>query len=463
MTYRELMNEVEQLLGRSIPCKCGRTHHVQTQAAVVEPGAIEHIPRLIDEYFPSGCVLIVADENTYAAAGEAVEEVVGRGRQVEAFVLRPQSGQPVGDEGFVEQVRERLADGFAAAIAVGSGTVNDLAKLASTQAGVPYGVVGTAASMNGYTSAIAAIYSRGLKRTLPATPAVWVVGDLDVLAAAPVRLTRAGLADLMSKPSSTSDWRAASWLLDEYYCPFCAQVADRAESTCRAAAAEIGRCEPEAVGLLFAGLLLSGLSMAMAGSSSPASGGEHLISHVWDMKAYSEGGHHALHGEQVAIGTLVSASVWQLLRQTSPPDEGRIEEIISSRRSWEEEVARIRELLGPTLAPPAIEEYQAKRPDDDELRRRLHKLAEGWGDFWNAVGEILRPVEVLRRTLEVAGAPTRVSDIGFADQDLRQAFAAAKYIRRRYTVHDLATDLGLFDEIFEPALKLSGTLAAPER
>ena len=452
------MQQVTELLGRSIPCECGRTHVVHTKAAVAERGAIERVPELVDKYFPAGRVLVVADENTYAAAGRAVEEVLRRRREVDVLVLRPEGGQPVGDERSVEEVRERLTDGFAAAVAVGAGTINDLTKLATTQARVPYGVVGTAASMNGYTSAIAAIYSEGLKRTLPATPAVWVVGDLDVLAAAPPELTRAGLADLMSKPSSTSDWRASNWLLDEYFCAFCADVADRAERTCRAAAAEIGRCEPEAVGLLFAGLLLSGLSMAMAGSSSPASGGEHLISHVWDMKAHAYGGHHALHGEQVAIGTLVCGAVWELLRESQPPDEERIAQIIAARRSWEEEVERIEHLLGPALAPPAIDEYRAKRPSNDELARRLRKLADGWDDFWATVGEILRPVKVLRETLEVAGAPTKVSDIGFTEDDLRDAFAAAKYIRRRYTVHDLATDLGLFDQLFELALKLSGAV-----
>ncbi len=458
LEYTQLMQEVEELLGRSIKCECGRTHEVHTQAAVAEPGAIERVPDLADEFFPAGRVLVVADEKTYAAAGQAVEQVLKRRREAEALVLAPEGGEPVGDERYVEEVRARLADGFAAAVAVGSGTINDLTKLAATQANVPYGVVATAASMNGYTSAIAAIYSAGLKRTLPATPAVWVVGDLEVLAAAPARLTRAGLADLMSKPSSTSDWRTANWLLDEYFCPFCAEVADRAESTCRAAAAEIGRCEPEAVGLLFAGLLLSGLSMAMAGSSSPASGGEHLISHVWDMKAHAEGGHHALHGEQVAIGTLVCGALWELLRRSERPDEARINEIIAGRRPWEEDVRRIEELLGPKLAPPAIEEYRAKRPDDEGLAARLRKLADGWDDFWAAVGGILRPVRVLRETLEVAGAPSTVREIGFTEGDLRQAFAAAKYIRRRYTVHDLATDLGLFDDLFDPALDLSGTL-----
>ncbi|MBC7289187.1 MAG: iron-containing alcohol dehydrogenase, partial [Armatimonadetes bacterium] len=347
---------------------------------------------------------------------------------------------------------------FAAAIAVGAGTINDLVKLAAHEAQLPYGVVATAASMNGYTSAIAAIYSEGLKRTLPARPPLWVVGDTEVLAAAPPDMTRAGLADLMSKPSSTADWRAASWLLGEYFCPFCASVADQAETVCRQAAAEIGRCEPEAVELLFAGLLLSGLSMAMAGSSAPASGGEHLISHVWDMKSLVAGRHHALHGAQAGVGTLVCAALWQLLRELDPPDQHRIAAIVKSRRPWDEEVVRIRQLLGPQLAGPAVEEYRAKRPDDAALVLRLSKLSGGWHEFWGELLGILRPVTVLRETLITASAPTTAAELGFTAEEMREAFAAAKYIRRRYTVHDLATDLGMFDELFEPALELSGVL-----
>jgi len=458
MTFEDLLDKVTGLLGRSFPCRCGRTHVVQTQAVALGPGALSELPDLAERYFPPGPVLLIADVNTFAAAGERTLEMLRQVRQADALVLgREGDDVPVGDESHVRGVEARLGEGYAAAVGVGSGTVNDLGKLAATRAGVPYGVVATAASMNGYTSAIAAIISGGLKRTLSATPAVWVLGDLDVVAAAPVDMTRAGLADLMSKPSSTADWRAAGLILDQYYCPFCAELAGEAEAACRARAADIGRAEPEAVGFLLAGLILSGLSMAMAGSSSPASGGEHLISHVWDMRRLAAGLPHALHGFQAGMGTLMTSALWQLLRDVPRPDATRIEEIVISRPSWEEEAELIHERLGP-LAGPSLEEYRAKRPDDDELWRRLRWLSEHWEDFWREETGLLRAPDEIRADFELAGIPTTVTRLGYSVEEARSAFGDARFIRSRFTVFDLATDLGVLDELSPAALDLSGAL-----
>jgi glycerol-1-phosphate dehydrogenase [NAD(P)+] len=372
-------------------------------------------------------------------------------------VLASEGQAPAGDKRWVDHVRERLEGGYSAAIAVGSGTINDLVKLAAAQVGVAYGVVATAASMNGYTSSIAAIYANKLKRTLPAAPPLWVVADLDVLTAAPLEMTRAGLADLMSKPSSSADWRAASLVLNEYYCDMCADLAGRAEEACRAQAASIGQGAPEAVALLAAGLILSGISMAMAGSSAPASGGEHLISHVWDMRRLHEGRPHALHGAQAGLGTLMTASLWELLPATPRPDEASISQIVSSRPSWADEVAEINKRLGP-LAEAAVEEYRAKRPSDVELRRRLEYLAGNWDYFWGEVGRLLRPVTELRTTLVRASAPVTAKELGLSPEEARSAFCDARYVRSRYTVFDLAADLGVLDDLLPKALELSGVL-----
>ncbi|MBC7288482.1 MAG: iron-containing alcohol dehydrogenase, partial [Armatimonadetes bacterium] len=150
----DLLQQVRDLLGSTFSCSCGRRHVVETQGVSVGPGALEQVVVLVDRYFGSGPLLVVADENTYAAAGEQVVNRLSAVRKVDVLVLCPVSGQPAGDERSVRQVRGRLEHGFAAAIAVGAGTINDLVKLAALEAQLPDGVVATAAAMNGYTSAI---------------------------------------------------------------------------------------------------------------------------------------------------------------------------------------------------------------------------------------------------------------------------------------------------------------------
>ncbi len=444
-------------MGREHECACGRTHRVLTRAVVIERQGLRRVPDLVERHFPPGRLLVVADTNTQAAAADELLALLVPDLPADLQVLGARTDVPVGDESHVTQVRERLDGTYAAAIAVGAGTVTDLVKLASAQAGIPCGVVATAASMNGYTSAIAAIYADGLKRTLPATPPVWVVADLDVLAAAPRDLTVAGFADLMSKPSSTADWRASSLILGDYFCPFCAELAAHAEAACGAQAARIGQGDPEAVALLIAGLILSGISMAIAGSSSPASGGEHLISHVWDMRRLEDGRPHALHGAQAGLGTLMTAALWRLLRDVPRPDAARTEQVLRARPSWEAEARAIRERLG-SLAEPALAEYRAKRPQDGELRRRLDYLAATWHTFWHELDALQRGLDRIRARLDQAGAPTTVRAVGYDPDEARTAFRDARFIRSRYTVFDLATDLGVLEDLAPRALELSGVL-----
>ena len=102
-------------------------------------------------------------------------------------------------------------------IAVGSGTINDLCKYASALDGKPYAVFATAPSMNGYTSVNAAITVEGHKKSLPAQAAAGVFFDLEVLAAAPVRLIRAGLGDSVCRCTAQADWLLAHLLLGRPY------------------------------------------------------------------------------------------------------------------------------------------------------------------------------------------------------------------------------------------------------
>jgi glycerol-1-phosphate dehydrogenase [NAD(P)+] len=452
----ELDKRIGSLLGRRARYAGGFVHSIPTQAVVIGPQALQALPSLVDRYFPPGPVLLVADEQTFAAAGEAVVGLLGA--RIVPYVLTPRRDQLICDEAMVTEVRGYLRCGPVAAIAVGAGTINDLVKLAASHEGLPYGVVATAASMNGYTSPIASLYAGGLKHSVPAAPPLWVVGDLEVLAAAPIELTRAGLADLLSKPVSSADWRAASLLADERYCPLAVRVAERAEAVCRAQAERIGAGQPEAVALLFRGLVLSGFSMTLAGSSAPASGGEHLIAHLWDLRRLQRGERLKLHGAQVGVATLMTAALWQLLAEQPPLTATEISRLLASRPPWRQEAALLSRRLG-SLAAPCRAEYRCKRPTKAALRARLEKLAATWSQFWAQVGRLLKPPDLLRETLQAAGAPTTLRELGLAPAAGVLGLTCARFLRRRYTVLDLAADLGVLEQLVPRALRLSGVLS----
>lgn len=196
-----------------------------------------------------------------------------------------------------------IEEGVTAAVAVGGGRVIDTVKLAAARTGVDFVSVPTAISNDGISSPVAALRGPdGRRRSFAAAMPEGVVVDLDVIAAAPVRTLRAGIGDLVSNLTSLLDWQLAGRLGHE---PFDAYAAMIAESAARPALDLVDLTSPATHEVVAKGLLLSGLAMAAAGTSRPCSGAEHLVSHALDELL---GPDAALHGEQVALGTLVAAA-----------------------------------------------------------------------------------------------------------------------------------------------------------
>jgi len=453
----ELPTSLDALAPFSAECGCGRTHEVEMAGASVRAGAIEDTAAWADDVGAGLSVRVVADRITREIAGDRVMRLLSRaGHRVEGWIVEDgPGGRPCADDRALASVEAALA-GADLAVAVGSGTINDLTKLASFRSGIPYLAVATAPSMNGYTSAIAAVSERGVKRTIECREPHAVIADLDVLAAAPRDLVAAGLGDLESKPTCTADFRLAGRLRGDYYCPAAERVAMAAEARAAEVAPDLARGDPEAIAALVDALLLSGLSMRLAGSSAPASGGEHLISHFWDMTAAEEGRVEGWHGAQVGVATAVAAALYERLRAVDPssidPDA------IVAARAGREEIARgIAERHGGRAAEVRAE-YWRKHLGDEALREELTAVRDGWDDMWSGLDDALRPASRIREILSSAGAPVTVREIGLSPDHLRRAFVGAREIRGRFTVLDLAADMGMLEEVAEEVLAASGCM-----
>ena len=451
MTAFDAINrEIHRWLDATIECDCGRTHTIALKEFVMAEGATQHLPDVVRSLGLSGEATLVADEITYEVGGEAVEQTLRAAGYGVNRVCLPSPCAP--DTEAVAAARESIRPETGFVVGVGSGTVNDLAKLAASDAERPYVACPTAPSMNGYPSPIAAILVEGVKRTLPATPPVAIVADLDVVASAPREMIQAGLADLLSKTTATADWRMSSLLLDDYYCPRPHLMLEGAGTACRELAAEIGRGGPEAVRIFTAALVLSGLSMVVAGSSSPASGGEHLMSHYWEMTRYVEGKRTILHGLQVGLGMLVTATLYERLARLSP----RLAS--TDEPSWDSVRERVHADFGP-LADEVEKQFAEKHELGGGRRGRVKKVLSSWDDLWGELRDILLPADDLRLALESAAAPTAAADVGLTDTDVRNAFTRARCIRARYTVLDLAADLGVLDAEADDILRASQVIA----
>ena len=326
------------------------------------------------------------------------------------------------------------AGGFSGIIAVGAGTVNDIAKMAATLSGVPYMAFGTAASMNGYASGIAAILVDGLKTTIAARPPRAIILDSEVLCQAPPALAAAGLGDLLSKPVSTADWWLGNRLEGSGFETLPGRIVEEAVTHATEHAAGLPAGDGDAHEALARALVLSGVSMVVAGSSSPASGGEHLLSHLWDMEALVCGRELRLHGAQVGVATCLCAALYQHLIDLENPE-------LPKTPNWPRTSERIRIAHG-ELAEAILPQAEKKFAG---FAARNALLRAEWPQMREELAELALPSAAeIRAVLQAAGAPASLGELGIERDEAFDALARARDIRDRYTVLDLAFELGFF-------------------
>lgn len=438
-TLRELVADAGDDPAKTCHVDCG--HDVIARAAT-----------WIANRHPKRADVVVCDPHTKIAAADRLAGALrAAGREATVRVIEPQAGEEhlVCDDAVIEALREELAPQQGTnAIAVGAGTVSDIVKMAVTRLDRPYQCVATAASMNGYTSAIAAVLSRGVKRTLPTRQAQAVFADVDIVAAAPAYLNQAGFGDLLSKPYSHADWLLSHLVRGVEYEERPARLLDDAYDALLDRAADIGAATPEGIGLLMRTILLSGFTMAIAGTSAPASGGEHLVSHYWDMEQHCRGlALFGLHGTQVGVATRLSAILFE--RLAALPQSAIDPEAAASRRpdaSWLDELPRMHPRLTPEVVDEVREQILAKQRHGAALKAEIEHVRARWPQIAATMKGVLMPHDRIAAALKAAGAADRPSAIGVDAEHAVATLRVCRQIRNRYVALDLLDDLGVLHD-----------------
>jgi len=400
----------------------------------IGPGAAD---RLVDYLRLRGrpSVRIVADANTWKAFGEAVE-AAAQAAAIDTARTVFEDSALVADGRSVLRLLADEEEGRRLFLAVGSGTITDIVRFVAHRTGRQFLSLPTAPSVDAYASSVAPLVVDGIKRTMRARPPAAVFADIDVLSSAPRPMIRAGFGDMLCKFSAVADWRLGALLWNEGYDAGIAARSLAAAQTCAAAAEDIGAAGPAGVATLMKALVDSGLCMAEAGHSRPASGAEHHFSHFWEMRLLQEGRAPLLHGLKVGVGTLIAARLWDRVRALSQ-DEARRAFAAAQSPSGEEERRAIAAAFGPLA--PEIEASQSRFLSLTPKGRA--ELVERALDNWEEIRAIARGVPDAKRTaalLEAAGCPLDPRRLGLGEAEIAQALASAHYLRDRFTVRKLA-------------------------
>lgn len=372
-------------------------------------------------------VALVMDRQTRAVMGEGVAASLRTNHTVNEIVF---DHSPHPDTEAVAFIRARCENSDSV-VAVGSGSLNDIAKHAAHMHRKPYAVFGTAPSMNGYTSVAAALTEGGLKKSLPSTAPLGVFLDLDVLARAPKRLIAAGIGDSLCRATAQVDWLLAHLLLDKPYreAPFMLLAGD--EEALIANIKSIVEGDDAKIEVLARTLVMSGFGMTICGGSYPASEGEHLIAHYIDMLGQDLPA--AYHGEHIAVTTTTMAALQeQILSKDKLVISPSAESLDDFTRHFGEDLGR-----------ECWKAWLPKHIDAGQAVALNRKLARDWDDIRHKLKDVGRPAAEIESDLKKAGAPTDPRMVGIPKAFYEKAVSHARWIRDRFTSLDLAVACGL--------------------
>lgn len=299
---------IQQLLDGKTNCDCRKNHLCPIDHVIIERNAISRLPEITDNYSK---ILLVADTNTFSACGERVSSILGK--RITDTLIYNTDGVLVPNEDALARLTSRVNEGTDLIIGVGSGVINDLCKMVSFEKELPYYIVATAPSMDGYASVGSALILDGMKVTKNARVPKAIIADIDVLAQAPTEMIRAGYGDIIGKYSCLNDWQLSHLINGEYLCQY---VIDSTYATVKSTVSltdGINSRNPDAIGALMEALVAVGILMAYVGSSRPASGSEHHMSHYFEITGLVRGEEYLPHGIDVCCSAVETAKLRERL------------------------------------------------------------------------------------------------------------------------------------------------------
>jgi glycerol-1-phosphate dehydrogenase [NAD(P)+] len=439
---------------------CGRDHKIPFQVVKSGRHVVDLIPNVIES------ILGQKADNVSVVYDRQIEGIVT------PLVLEPLKALgikfteiPLGKPGALlspsvlvgNKAAESLSSEISLLIGVGSGVISDLTKWIATKRSLPFMLVGSAASMNAYTSITATMTEDNVKTSRWLDPAYAVLLDADLLATAPQEMTCAGVGDLLARNTANADWKLSELIRGTYFCPIPFQMMTPYQDRFLANVHSLGENDPEGVALLGDAVLVSGYSMTVLdGETSPSSGSEHILSHFFDFQHDIFDLPKNLHGAQVGVGTIIMSAAFEILREMKSLDFN-LDNIERRRLSQTAVNLDHRRVFGDhgKIFDLVVAE---KRIREVDYRKYIGGIINAWEEIWSEIDPYLMPTKSLRQALEESGGATKLSDINRSAEDAVQALLYGSHYRPRYTILDLYWELGLFPVLAQEILERAGVL-----
>jgi glycerol-1-phosphate dehydrogenase [NAD(P)+] len=349
-----------------------------------------------------------------------------------------------------ELAAEVRAAGPSLIVGIGSGVIADLAKQVSHEVGIPNWAIATAASVDAYSSATAAIRVEGYHRAMPTAVSECIACDLDVIVASPRELFFAGLGDLAAKIIAHLDWKLTRLMTDEHYCSVISEASLGSARQALAAARELAADPFSAASTLTDAVLTSGFSMQALGGSRPAASAEHTIAHHWEMAGVVGNPRWDLHGALVGAASRIVLHAYRRLLEILPGFQPNVSARLAAfdrEPPWDR---AIEPAMRPFLSK-IREEMALRRFDRGILAARLARFSERRDEIVAMALPLLDELGEAVHVLEGLGYPFELAELGVPRDAASTAVRNVSLLRHRYSCFDLAYELGLSDELRQAA------------
>lgn len=395
-------------------CDCGRRHETAIQDIRIASGLVNEVGSILKEnHFPEN-LLLVADQNTLKAADGIVDSLSHYNIEYKIY-----DNIRVAEMHHVEELEERVKGKDIAILSVGTGSVNDPCRLAAARQDKLLCIFATAPSMDGFASYGAPIVANGFKFSYDAKSPEVIIGDTKILAAAPRELKSAGFGDMVAKYIGLIDWQISTLLSGEYYCEKIAALTRDAIDELMTLAPKVTVEDEFTAGKIFEALLKTGVGMSFAQSSRPASGSEHIISHLMECVELRDNIIPNLHGEDVGVCTLEMLKYYNALAEIS--------EIHTQRETvdWEDVYSFYGEM--------ADDVKKLNHPDNIIDGVDPEKLKNSWREIIKIIKSV-PSFDECKEAMQKAGCKITIADIGKSEKLFHDCVKYSPYMRKRLTL-----------------------------
>jgi len=418
------MKNINELLNVVHNCSCGKQHSCEVGAVVIEKGAVEKLPALTAEYQH---ILVVCDDNTHRVCGKKVAELLGD--KVETVQIYHAEGVVVPNEESIAVLEKCVTKQTDLIVGAGSGVINDLCKYVSFLKKLPYMIVATAPSMDGFASVGAAMIIGNMKITYNAHVPAAIIGDVDVLKDAPMDLIQSGYGDIIGKFSCLNDWKLSRVINEEYFCQEVYDLTYEMLMETKDLGAGLLNREEAAVETLMKALVGVGIAMAYVGNSRPASGSEHHLSHFFEVIGIMKKEPYFAHGTDVVYSAVYTQKLREELLALSKEEVCRLADASAAPfdwKGWEQDIRAI---------------YDQAAEGVIALQHKLDWYSKDYSavikERWDKICEVMKEVpssKVLAGYVESIGLDMDEFERVYGTEKISNALRYAKDLKDRYSV-----------------------------